>query len=307
MEFRVLQYFLAITREESISGAAEYLHISQPTLSRQIKDLEDELGTVLFERGSRKITLTEDGMLLRKRAEEIVGLVNKTESEIISRKSSLNGDIYIGCGETEGMSFIAKAIKRVQNIHSHITFHLHSGNAEDIIERLDKGLIDFGVLIGVQDVSKYHSIKLPIKDVRGVLMRKDSQLAHLKGITPKDLINQPLIVSAQELKKNQISEYLGNENYRIVATYNLIYNASLMVKEGIGYAIGLDRLINTDCSSDLCFIPLEPTIDAEIIFIWKKYQHFSKSSQYFLNTIQKILNEETFSSDSSNFGKISQI
>lgn len=292
MEFRVLQYFLAIAREESISSAAEYLHISQPTLSRQIKDLEEELGTVLFERGSRKITLTDDGMLLRKRAEEIVGLVNKTESEIISGKTSLNGDVYIGCGETEGMSYIAKAIKKVQDIHPDITFHLHSGNAEDIIERLEKGLIDFGVLIGTYDVSKYNSLKFPIKDISGVLMRKDSSLANLDTITIKDLIGLPLIVSAQELNKEHISKYLDkNEEYHIVATYNLIYNASLMVREGVGYALGLDKLINTDCTSELCFKPLDPIIDDEILFIWKKYQHFSKSSQYFLNTIQEIFKE----------------
>lgn len=293
MEFRVLQYFLAIAREESISSAAEYLHISQPTLSRQIKDLEEELGTVLFERGSCKITLTDDGMLLRKRAEEIVGLVNKTESEIISGKTSLNGDVYIGCGETEGMSYIAKAIKKVQDIHPDITFHLHSGNAEDIIERLEKGLIDFGVLIGSYNVSKYNSLKFPIKDISGVLMRKDSPLANLDTITIKDLIGLPLIVSAQELNKEHIPKYLDkNEEYHIVATYNLIYNASLMVREGVGYALGLDKLINTDCTSELCFKPLDPVIDDEILFIWKKYQHFSKSSQYFLNTIQEIFKEK---------------
>lgn len=289
MELRVLQYFLAIAREESISGAAEYLHISQPTLSRQIKDLEDELGTILFERGSRKITLTDDGMLLRKRAEEIIGLVNKTESDIISGKSSLDGDVYIGCGETEGMSYIAKAIKKVQNIHPDIKFHLHSGNAEDITERLDKGLIDFGILIGIHDLSKYNYIKFPIKDISGVVMRKDSPLANHDTITAKDLIGLPLIVSVQELDKQQIPEYLiKDERYRIVATYNLIYNASLMVREGVGYALGIDKLIHTDCKSDLCFRPLTPKTEADISFVWKKYQHFSKSAQYFLSVIQEL-------------------
>lgn len=292
MELRVLQYFLAIAREESISGAAEYLHISQPTLSRQIKDLEDELGTTLFERGSRKITLSEDGMLLRKRAEEIVGLVNKTESEIISGKTALNGDVYIGCGETEGMTYIARAIKKVQHDHPDIKFHLHSGNAEDITERLDKGLIDFGVLIGIRDLTKYNYLKFPIKDMTGVLMRKDSPLAKLDVITAKDLIDLPLIISSQELEKQQIPEYLiNNENYHIVATYNLIYNASLMVREGVGYALGLDKLINTDCTSELCFKPLQPKAEAKIIFVWKKYQQFSKSSQYFLNTIINMFDE----------------
>lgn len=222
MEFRVLQYFLAIAREESISGAAEYLHISQPTLSRQIKDFEEELGTILFEKGSRKITLTEDGLLLRKRAEEIVGLVNKIEADIILGKTALNGDVYIGCGETERMTYIAKAMKKVQDVHPDIKFHLHSGNAEDIMERLEKGLIDFGILIGVHDVSQYHYIKLPVKDTSGVLMRKDSPLAKLDVITDKDLINLPLIVSSQELKNDLIPKYLTKDkNYRIIATYNL--------------------------------------------------------------------------------------
>lgn len=298
MEIRVLQYFLAIAREQSISRASEYLHISQPTLSRQIKDLEEELGTVLFERGSRQITLTEDGLLLRRRAEEIISLVNKTEADIISGSASLRGNVYIGCGETEAMSLVAKAIHKVQTEQPDVKFHLHSGNAEDIIDRLDKGLIDFGVLIGFTDISKYHYIKFPVKDISGVLMPKDCPLANREVITASDLINQPLILSRQELSKGSLPKYLlENNKYRIVATYNLIYNASLMVHEGIGYAIGLDKLINTDCMSDLCFKPFEPQIESEIVLVWKKYQHFSKSAQYFLNTIQnlfeKTLHQET--------------
>jgi len=154
---------------------------------------------------------------------------------------------------------------------------------------LEKGLIDFGVLIGMHNISQYDYIKFPVRDITGVLMRKDSPLAKLNTITAKDLINQPLILSAQELKRDFIPEYLlKDEKYHIVATYNLIYNASLMVREGVGYALCLDKLIHTDCTSDLCFKPLEPRYDAEITFVWKKYQHFSKSSQYFLNTIKKI-------------------
>lgn len=293
MEIRVLQYFLAIAREESISKAAEYLHLSQPTLSRQIKDLEDELGTLLFERGTRKITLTEDGLLLRKRAEEIISLVDKTQAEIISEKTALNGDIYIGCGETEGMSMIAKAIRIVQSHHPDITFHFHSGNAYDILERLEKGLIDFGIIIGEQDLSQYQHIQLPIKDTQGVLMRKDSPLASRDNLTIKDLVGLPLIVSAQDYKKEKPVSFLpASDDYHIVATYNLIYNASLLVKEGVGYAIGLDKLINTDCTSDLCFKPLFPQTCASITLVWKKYQHFSKSSQYFLNILQDLLQEQ---------------
>lgn len=293
MEIRVLQYFLAIAREESISAAAKSLHLSQPSLSRQIKDLEDELGTILFERGSRKITLTEDGLLLKKRAEDIINLVNKTESDITRGQTFLNGDIYIGCGETDGMSFIAQAIRTVQDEYPDITFHLHSGNGDDISERLDKGLIDFGILIGQQDISKYHYLKLPMKDISGVLMKRDSPLAHKKHITTKDLVGLPLIVSAQGLNKKQIPEYLlDDEKYHIVATYNLIFNASLLVREGVGYALGLDKIINTDCSSELCFKPLYPEIQADIIFVWSKYQRLSKSSQYFLNTIKDMLKKQ---------------
>lgn len=231
--------------------------------------------------------------MLKKRAEDIINLVNKTESDIARGQTFLNGDIYIGCGESDGMSFIAQAIKTVQDEYPDITFHLHSGNGDDISDRLDKGLIDFGILIGHQDISKYHYLKLPMKDVSGVLMKRDSPLANKKYITTKDLVGLPLIVSAQELNKRQIPEYLlDDEKYHIVATYNLIFNASLLVREGVGYALGLDKIINTDCNSELCFKPLYPEIQADIIFVWSKYQRLSKSSQYFLNTIKEMLKKQ---------------
>lgn len=289
MELRVLQYFLAIANEESISKAAQYLHISQPTLSRQIKDMEEELGTVLFIRGSRKITLTEDGMLLRQRAEEILSLVDKTEADLISSQGALNGAVYIGCGETEGMGDIAKAIKTVLQHHPHVQFHLHSGNAHDILDRLEKGLIDFGVLIGSHDVSSYHALKLPSRDVTGVLMKKNHPLASKTAITADDLRPYPLIVSRQDLNEHLLPEFLiDQKKYDIVATYNLLYNASLMVKADIGVAICLDKLVDTD-HSELCFRPLEPVMQTDIYFIWKKYHQFNKTAQYFLNTLQQQL------------------
>lgn len=289
MELRVLQYFLAIAREESISKAAQYLHISQPTLSRQIKEMEDELGTVLFIRGSRKITLTEEGMLLRQRAEEILSLVDKTEADLLSRESNLNGSIYIGCGETEGMSDIAQTIKTVVSKHPDVQFHLHSGNAQDILDRLEKGLIDFGILIGNHDVSSYHALKLPSHDITGVLMKKDHPLANKNVITLEDLRPYPLIVSRQDLAAKLLPDFLTDQKqFHIVATYNLIYNASLMVKADIGIALGLDKLIDTD-HGDLCFRPLLPTIQTEIFFIWKKYHQFNKAAQYFLKTLRQQL------------------
>lgn len=293
MEIRVLKYFLAIAKEESISKAAEYLHVSQPALSKQIRDLEDRLGTTLFIRGSRKITLTEDGLLLRQRAQQIIELTDRTETEIIMGNTSLSGKVCIGCGETDGMRLIARTIKKVQTLHPNIQFDLHSGNAEDIMDLLEKGLIDFGVVIGEVDLSKYHSILLPIHDISGVLMRKDSPLAKKEVITAHDLIAQPLIVSSQGLEKEPLPYYLIKDgDYRIVATYNLIYNASLLVKENVGYALGLDKLMNTNEDSELCFKPLTPITKDKISLIWKRFQHFSKPSQFFLSTFQSLLEEQ---------------
>lgn len=293
MEFRVLQYFLAIAREETISKAAESLHITQPTLSRQMKGLEEQLGKQLFIRGNRKINLTEEGILLRQRAKEIISLVEKTESEIMHSDTTISGDIYIGSGETEGMRILAKVIDTCHKEYPKIKFHLYSGNFQDVVEKIENGLIDFGVLIEPADISKYDFIKLPVKDKWGVLMRKDSPIASLKSITADTLKKLPLICSSQEIVKNEISGWL-NDDYNklnIVATYNLIYNASLLVEEGSGYALGLDKLINTSGNSKLCFIPLEPKLEVGLTLIWKKYHLFSKAASYFLNQLRKEINK----------------
>lgn len=208
MELRVLQYFLAITREQSISGAAEFLHLSQPTLSRQIKDMEDELGKQLLIRGNRKITLTEEGMILRKRAEEIIELVRKTENEITLSDESIAGDIHIGTGETEGVHLLAKAAKELQADYPMVHFHIASGDAETVLEQLDKGLIDFGLLLGKVDLSKYDYCRLPVEDVWGILMRRDSPLAAKEAVTPEDLWDKPLIMSRQADKNNELLEWL---------------------------------------------------------------------------------------------------
>lgn len=293
MEFRVLQYFLAIAKEETISKSAESLHITQPTLSRQMKGLEEQLGKQLFIRGNRKINLTEEGILLRQRAEEIISLVEKTESEIMHSDTTISGDIYIGSGETEGMRILAKVIDTCHKEYPKIKFHLYSGNSQDVVEKIENGLIDFGVLIEPADISKYDFIKIPVKDKWGVLMRKDSPIASLKSITADTLKKLPLICSSQEIVKNEISGWL-NDDYNklnIVATYNLIYNASLLVEEGSGYALGLDKLINTSGNSKLCFIPLEPKLEVGLTLIWKKYHLFSKAASYFLNQLRKEINK----------------
>lgn len=288
MDLRVLRYFLAVVKEENVSKAAEFLHVTQPTLSRQLMELEDELGVKLFARGSRKITLTEAGMLLRKRAEEIVELAGKTKAELLSPDDTVSGDIYIGAGETDAMGLIAKVAGDLQKDCPGIRFHIYSGDVYDVTERLDKGLLDFGVLVELAGAKKYDSIRLPVKDVWGVYMRKDSPLASLKTIKPEDLWNEPLIISRQSLESEQISDWFKKDfdKLNIAATYNLVYNATLMVKEGMGYALSLEKLVNTEGESGLCFRPLEPPLEAGLAVIWKKYPVFSKAADMFIRKIR---------------------
>ena len=288
MELRVLRYFLEVAREENITAAAESMHITQPTLSKQLMDLEDELGKKLFIRGKRRITLTEDGMLLRKRASEIIELVEKTETELQKNNELVVGDVYIGAAETDGIKLIAKICKNSQNKYPNIHYHLFSGNSEDVLEKLDKGLIDFAILFEPSDFKKYNHIKLPVYNNWGLLMKKDNPLAKLEYIKPKDLLNIPLIFSKQALDNNELTGWFGYnvEKLNIVATYNLIYNASFFVEENFGSALTLDNLVN---NPNLCFKPLAPNLKSNLVMAWKKYQVFSKASQIFLDELQKDL------------------
>lgn len=293
MELRVLQYFLAIAREQSIIRAAQSLHLSQPTLSTQVKNLEEELGKQLLIRGtkgSRKITLTEEGMILRKRAEEILDLVKKTEKEVTLSEDVVIGDIYVGTGETDAVRILARTARILQNTYPGIRYHISSGNSTFVMERLDKGLLDFGIVFGTVDLTKYHSLTIPAKDIWGVLMRKDSPLASKKTISPNDLWDKPLIISQQENKGGKIIQWLKlqESDLNIAATYNLIFNASLLVEEGLGYAIGLDKIINTSGNSNLCFRPLSPGLEEEMNIIWKKYPIFSKPAEKFIAKLQEI-------------------
>ena len=291
MEFRELKYFLAVAREQSISKAAEALYITQPNLSRQMQNLEKEIGQQLFIRGTKKITLTEAGRLLRKRAEEIIELYNQTETELTNPINDISGDIYIGGGESYVMGLIAKAAHSVQNDYPDVKFHLFSGDSGTISERLDKGLIDFGIFIEPFDLSKYEYLRLPLYDTWGVLMRKDSPLAKKEFISPEDLWDKPIIRSRQSIGKNKVSEWFGksDEELNIVATGNLLYNMSLLVEEGLGYAVSLDKIINTSGNSNLCFRPLYPELISHLDIAWKKYQVFPKCTEIFLKRLREIL------------------
>lgn len=291
MDIRVLGYFLAVAREESITKAAEQLHMTQPPLSRQLKDLEEELGKQLLIRGSKKITLTEDGLLLRKRAEELVDLMEKTKAELTASDETISGEIRIGGGETEAISILAQAAKDLQNDYPLIRYRIYSGDSEHITEHLDKGLIDFGLLVEPVDITKYEYVRLPVKDTWGVLMRHDSLLAEKEAVSAEDLWDKPLIVSHQTSADSEMAAWFKRDlsKLNIVMNYELIYNASHFVKKGFGYAIALDKIINATEESGLCFKPLYPKLEAGLCVVWKKYQVFSRASEMFLRQLQKEL------------------
>lgn len=287
MELRVLNYFLTIAREGSMTNAANVLHITQPTLSRQIRDLEAALGHPLFIRGSHSLSLTPEGILLRKRAEEILDLVRKTEQELSQQDEALAGDIYIGAGETVGVHFLTEPARALQKTFPHVRFHISSGDSRDVCEQLDRGLIDFGLLFGPVDPTKYHAIPLPHQDTWGVLMRKDSPLSQYDAITPELLRREPLILSRQSEGYPLLTQWFGAElsQLNIVGTYSLLFNGSLMVEDGMGYALGLDQIIHSSENSPLCFRPLSPKLEADMHIVWKKQQVFSKAARHYLDRL----------------------
>lgn len=289
MEFRVLKYFLAVAREENMTRAAQQLHVTQPTLSKQLKQLEDEVGKKLFIRSNYSVHLTEEGVLLRKRAEDIVNMVDKTMEEFQSLDDITGGDIYIGAAESESFCYFAQIAKNLQEQYPNVQFHLYSGNTEVIAERLDKGLLDFAIIVQEVDLKKYNYIKVPTSDTWGVIMRKDSHLANKKYIGIEDLLTLPLLVSRQGLTEDYPKVFKEKmDQLHIVATFDLIYNASIMVKKGFGYALSFDKLIDTSEQSELCFRPLTPELKTNMYIIWKKYQVFSPISQKLLEEMQRF-------------------
>lgn len=287
MELRVLRYFIEVARTQNITAAAERLHITQPTLSKQLMDLEDELGAKLFERGKRRTTLTEDGMLLFQRAKEIVALADLTESAFRSTDERIAGDIAIGCGETEGMRLLVDAMKEMRAAHPGVTFRLSSGNFEDISDRLDSGLVDFGLFVGDAAVAKYDYIKLPHSDAWGLLMRADNALAERASVRPQDLDGLALLCSRQAVQSNELAGWLGREfgELDVVATYNLIHNATYMVEAGMGCAVSIEGLVNTS-GRGLVFRPFEPSLTARLSFAWKRGRQPSRAAAEFLKLLQ---------------------
>lgn len=291
MDIRTLQYFLAIAREESITKAAESLNMTQPPLSRQMKELEDELGKQLFVRGSKKISLTEDGLLLKKRAEEMVSLMDKTISELSSSEEVITGDILIAAGETENISILANIAKSLNTRHPDIRYRLYSGDSRFVKDKLDNGLVDFGLVIGTVDIEKYDYIKLPVSDRWGIIMKDTDELAKYDRISSDMLEDKPLFLSHQSSDSSEIRSWFSDNNIspQIVGTYNLAYNASVFVKSGFGYMLVLDNILNTTISSGLAFRPIIPAMKADMYFIWKKNQVFGKAASAFLDEMKNSI------------------
>lgn len=290
MEIRVLRYFLAVAQEGSVTRAARALHLTQPTLSRQIRELEEELGQTLFSRGGRELSLTREGLLLRQRAEEIVGLAKITEKEFRSLgEKTVSGDLSLGCGESKALSFVTDALKVLQDEHPLIIPHFFSGNGEIVMDRLDKGLLDFAVLMGAENTERYSSLPLPNHDTWGLLMDKDDPMAQKKAITAEDLLDIPLILSSQSLSRDELSGWLGFPMSRlhIAATYTLLFNGSLMVRSGLGYALCFDHIAPSGKDSPFAFRPLSPLLTSPLSLVWKKHQILSAPAEAFLAKIRE--------------------
>ena len=287
MELRTLRYFLAVAREENMTRAAELLHVTQPTLSKQLKALEDELGKKLFTRHSFSIQLTEEGILLRKRAEDLVKMVDKITTEFLTLDDVLGGDIYFGLAESYQIRHLASAIKQFKNTFSDMRYHITSGDTEQVTEKLDKGVIDFAVLAETPNTAKYHFLSFPEADLWGLVMPADCPLAQKQTIYINDLAGLPLFCSEQGWN-HDISKWAGNkiDELHLEGSFRLPYNGSLFVREGLGYLLTFKHLIDTSPGSGLVFRPLAPMLETKIYLIWKKYHVFTPIAERFLEMLK---------------------
>lgn len=287
MELRVLRYFLEVAREGNVTHAARRLHISQPTLSRQIRDLEEELGKKLFTRSNYSVKLTEEGMLLRQRAEDILEMTDKTLAEFRALDGLNGGDIHIGCAESNGIAPFIRVVQGLQAQYPRIRTHFYSSGTDAVNERLDRGLLDFAIVIQEPDPAKYNALTVPSQDRWGLILRWDHPLAARACIRPRDLAGVPLILSRQAMRK-EMPRWFGEaqDKLNVVATYDLMFNTSVMVREGLGCTLGFEGLVHTGPDSGLCFRPLEPALTSPMYVIWKKYQVFSPAAALLLERLK---------------------
>lgn len=281
MELRVLNYFLAVAREENISKAANLLHVTQPTISRQLIQLEEELGVKLFIRSNHNIILTEDGMILKRRAQEILSLADKTKQDFLQKDATLTGEIGIGSGEFQSTQVLSDIISTFRKTYPLVRYSIFSGNADNIKERIERGLLDVGLMMEPVDIRKYNFISMPIKEEWGIWAREDSELAAKESVSPQDLIHISLISTINELQRSIIGQWFGeyNSQIEIVATGNLLYNQVVMAQSGIGVVLGIKLNYSYD---GLRFIPLSPKLEASTALAWKKEQIFAPATDEFI-------------------------
>ena len=292
MELRTMRYFLAVAREENMTRAAELLHVTQPTLSKQLKALEEELGKKLFTRHSFSIQLTEEGILLRKRAEDLIKMADKITTEFLTLDDVLGGDVYFGLAESYQIRYLAAAIKRFKETYPDLHYHITSGDTEQVTEKLDKGIIDFAVLAQEPNTAKYHYLPFPTADLWGLVMPKDCKLAGKNAVDVDDLVGLPLFCSEQGWN-HDISKWCGNrmDQLHLEGSFRLSYNGSLFVREGLGYLLTFEHLIDTNPDSGLVFRPLTPKLETKMYLIWKKYQVFTPIAERLLEKMKVEFSE----------------
>ena len=284
MEIRVLRYFLEIAREGSMTAASEVLHVSQSALSKQMKELETELGKKLFRRGSRSVSLTDEGILLRRRAEDILDMVDKTTDEFKAIDDLQGGDVYLGCAESYLISSVARKIKNFKMRYPLFRYHIISGDRTVVIDRLDRGLLDFGVVVEMPNLDRYQYLELPGCDRWGVIMPKNHPLSQKKTIHVEDLYGEELICSEQSVEVD-IPRWCGKniDKLNFTGNTNLAYNGSVFVKEGLGLMLTFEHLIQPSDENGLVFRPLEPKLENKMYLIWKKYQVFTPIAKRLLD------------------------
>lgn len=288
MELRVLNYFLMVVREENITRASQLLNVTQPTLSRQLMQLEDELGVKLFERSSHSIILTDAGMLLKRRAQEIVSLADKARREFSQEDGSLSGELTFGCGELQSVGFLTGLMGSFHTAHPLVHFDMYSGNADNIKEQIERGLLDIGLLMEPVDIGRYEFLRLPVKESWGILVREDSKLAQKDCVTPQDLVDIPLMMSKRALVRNELASWFGDlyDKLDIIMFYNLVYNAAVMASRNGGAILCL-KLDNS--FERLRFIPMYPKLEAGSVLAWKKNQIFSPVTSAFIHYAKKCV------------------
>lgn len=294
MEIRVLRYFVEVARQASITRAAEALHVSQPTLSKQLKDLENELGKKLFQRSNYGIRLTDAGILMRKRAEDILSMVDKTSAEFQTMTDLTGGDVYIGCAESQLIGQLATTIKEFRHQYPGLRFHLMSGETKTVTEKLDQGLVDFAIIVEPPDLEHYTYLEVPGEDTWGLVMRRDDPLAQKQTITVADLANQAIICSEQSIL-HDIPRWAGDQTADLnwIGTTNLFFNGSVCVRNGLGVLLTFKGLCDTGATSDLTFRPLAPQLTTKMYVIWKKYQVFTPIAERFIKQLQTDFSTET--------------